>query len=188
MSDFHPDLDDQLAEAGDPEQSTFVIDDMDKANWAVRKLAVYAAKLAEAEAFAQRERDRLDVWLAGEREAAADSSSFLSGLLRRYHEDRLAEDPKAKTIHLPAGDLTARKSPDRWEVDDDEHLIAWAEQSGWGEVVRRRDPEVDRNALKRTFHVAPGGTVLAPDGEVVPGVTVTEGEVSFKVKPRVVEQ
>jgi len=54
--------------------------------------------------------------------------------------------------------------------------------------VRRRDPEVDRNALKRTFHVAPGGTVLAPDGEVVPGVTVTEGEVSFKVKPRVVEQ
>jgi hypothetical protein len=186
--DLHHDLDDQLAQIGDEAESSFVIDDIDKANWAVRKLGVYAARLAEAEAFAQRERDNLDVWLAGERERAEQSSSFLAGLLRRYHEDRLEADPKVRTIHLPAGDLTARKSPDRWEVDNDEDLIAWAEQSGWGEVVRRRDPEVDRNALKRTFHVAPGGTVLAPDGEVVPGVTVVEGEVSFKVKPRVVEQ
>lgn len=186
---LYADLDDQLAEIGDPEAAEssgmFTIDSLDKANWAVKKIAVHAAKVAEAEAFVQRERDRLTVWLDGERTKALESTSFLAGLLRRYHEDRLAEDPKAKTIHLPAGDLTARKAPDRWDIDDEEFLVTWAEQAGWGDIVRRRDPEVDRNALKRTFHVTESGAVVAPDGEQVPGVSVTPGEVAFKVRPKV---
>lgn len=184
--DLYPELDELLAEAGDPDTAAdrFVIDSPDAANWALRRLAVHAAKLADAEAFAQRERDRLDLWLAGERHQAEQSSSFLAGLLRRYHEDRLAEDPKAKTIRLPAGELTARKVPAHWDVDD-EMVIEWAQGNGWGEVVRQRDPEVDRPALKRTFHVTQSGTVVAPDGEVVPGITVTEGELSFKVRPKV---
>lgn len=187
----YPELDDQLAEIGDPEaaESTgqFVIDSMDRANWAVRKLAIYAQRLAEAEAFAQRERDRLALWLDGERHSAEQSSSFLAGLLRRYHEDRLAVDPKAKTIPLPAGDLVARKQPDVWNVDDPEYLVEWAEVAGWSEIVRRRDPEVDRAALKRTFHVMADGSVMAPDGEVVPGITVTDGEIRFTVKPKVAD-
>lgn len=181
MSDpeLHPEYDDQLAQIGDAEAAEssgmFVIDNLSKANWAVRKLAVYAAKLAEAEAFAQRERDRLDVWLAGEREAAAESSSFLSGLLRRYHEDRLAEDPKAKTIHLPAGDLTARKSPDRVDVDVPRFVMAQPEGSPFVRVVREPKKTELLKHIKAT-------------GEVPDGVALVEGEVSFKVKPRVVEQ
>lgn len=191
MSDLYPELDDQLADVGDPdspEAERFVIDSIDKANWAVRRIAAQAAKVADAEAFAQRERDRLTIWLDGERTTAMQSMDFLAGLLRRYHEDRLEADPKAKTIHLPAGDLVARKAPDVWQVDDEEFLVTWAEQAGWADVIRRRDPEVDRNALKRTFHVAPDGAVIAPDGEVVPGVTVVKGELGFKVRPRVVDQ
>lgn len=181
---LYADLDDQLAEIGDPDDDRFVIDSLDAANWAVKKIAVHAAKVAEAEAFVQRERDRLTVWLDGERTKALESTSFLAGLLRRYHEDRLAEDPKAKTIHLPAGDLTARKGPDRWDIDEPTFLT-WAQDNLREDVIRRR-VEVDRQALKRApYRVTVSGTVVDPDGEVIPGVTVTEGEVRYSVKPKV---
>lgn len=198
---IYPELDNQLAEVGDPDAAAaFVIDSPDAANWAIRKIAVHAKRVADAEAFAQREVDRISLYLAGEREQAEQSTSFLAGRLRRYHEDRLAEQgidvhsvdrgawekARDKTIKLPAGELVARKQPDVWDLDD-ETVLEWAEANGWQDVIRRRDPEVDRPALKRTFHVAPGGSVIAPDGEVVPGITVTEGDLSFKVKPRVVD-
>lgn len=200
---LYPELDDALAEAGDPDTAadTFVIDSPDSANWALRKLAVHAAKLAEAEAFAQRERDRLDLWLAGERHQAEQSSSFLAGLLRRYHEDRLAEQgidvhavdrkmwdkARDKTIKLPAGELTVRRS-DHWDIDD-ATFLAWAEQNGHEDVIRRRDPEVDRNAVKKAYgSLVDDGRVVVGEGderELVPGITVTEGELSFKVRPKV---
>lgn len=184
-----PELDDQLAELGDPEAAealgVFAIDSLDKANWAVRKIAVHAQRLADAEAFAKREFARLTLWLEGERDTAEQSSSFLAGLLRRYHEARLAEDPKAKTLHLPAGDLVARKQPDVWDIDD-ETLLVWAEANNRNDIVRRPEPEVDRNAVKKAFAAAAGKAVTS-DGDVVPGITVTDGETKFTVKPRVFE-
>lgn len=195
--DLYPELDEQLANVGDEEATGFVIDSPDAANWALRKLAVHAAKLADAEAFAQRERDRLDLWLAGERHQAQQSSSFLAGLLRRYHEDRLAaqgidvhtvdkatwDKARDKTLKLPAGTLEARKQPDQWDIDD-RALLDWARRNGRADIVRPRPDEVDRNTVKRVFTIA-DGRALTVDGEVVDGITVTEGELSFKVKPKV---
>lgn len=206
MGDFDtfPELDDQLAEIGDPEAAaesgTFVIDSIDAANWAVSKLAIHASRLAECEAFARRELARLTLWLEGQREQAEQASSFLAGLLRRYHEGRLAEQGidvhdvsrdewgkvRDKTIKLPAGELVARKGADEWLVDDDV-LLAWAKANKRTDIVRPRPDEVDRNAVKQAF-IAAAGKAVTTDGDVVPGITVTEGELKFKVRPRVVDQ
>lgn len=200
--DLFPELDDQLATLAEEglddaalAESTgmFVIDSLDKANWAVRRIAVATGRLAESEGFARRERERLELWLEGERQRAERSTAFLAGLLRRYHESRLAEDPKAKTIRLPAGELVCRKASDAWDIDDAE-FIAWAEANRREDLLRRKDPEVDRNAVKKALmpaiEPAPTDPVVVFDenGEVVPGVRVVGGEPTFKVKPREVDR
>lgn len=185
---IYPELDDQLAAIDDPEAAEssglFVIDSLDAANWAVRKLAVHTARFAKVEAFARRERERLDNYVEGERQRAERATGFLAGLLRRYHESRLAEDPTAKTIRLPAGDLTARKAPDVWDIDPDV-FVAWAEANRREDLIRRPGVEVDRNAVKKLFTVTDRGVVDPATGEVVDGVTVTVGEDTYKVRPHV---
>lgn len=196
MGTVHP-LDDAQLDAqveailDDPETAAesglFEINNKDRANRAVWKIGRIQADLADDEALYKAERERLDAWITDRRLRAEQAVAFLTALTAGFHAIVLEDDPKKKTIKLPAGDLVARQQPAQWVVDDPEHLIMWAEQNGWGDVVRRRDPEVDRPALKRTFHVTPDG-VLSPDGERVPGVTVVEGETKFSVKPRQVDQ
>jgi len=170
------------------ESGMFEVRNKDRANRAVWKVGRIQADLAEAEAVYKSERERLDAYIVDERLRAEKAIEFLTALTAGYHAIVLEDDPKRKTIRLPAGDLVARKQPDVWSVDDPEHLIEWAKQAGWAEIVRERDPEVDRAALKKTFHVAPGGSALAPDGERVPGVTIVEGDTKYSVKPRVFDQ
>lgn len=166
----------------------FEVKNKSNANKAVWKIGRIEGDLAEDEALYRAELARLDAWITDRRLRAERAIEFLTTLTAGYHAILLEQDPKRKTVKLPAGDLVARKQPDVWAVDDADYLIEWAKQSGWGEVVRQRDPEVDRAALKKTFHVAPGGSVIAPDGERVPGVTVTPGEIRYVAKPRVVDE
>ena len=205
--DTYPELDDALAAIGDPEAAEssgmFVIDSLSKANWAVRKLAIYAARLSEAEAFAREESARLALYLAGERDKAQQSSSFLAGLLRRWHEDRLAEQgidvrtvthdewakARGKTERLLDGESVARRTQPEWDIDAPT-LVAWAEANGREDLIRRPDPEPKRREVKAAFEpvglTPDGGTVpvTTPDGEVVPGVWVTDGTVEFSIRPR----
>jgi hypothetical protein len=198
----YPELDEALAEIGDPEAAEssgmFRIDSLDVANWAVRRIAVHAAKLGEAEAFAQRERDRIELWLLGERERAEQSTAFLAGLLRQYHEARLAENgvdvrtvdrdgwekARDKTIRLPAGELVARRGEARWEMDE-AVLIPYLRQHA-RELIRNPDPQIDKRAVKAALQdrVTEDGFAVNGEGEPIPGIRVHEPEVSFKVRPR----
>ena len=94
-----------------------------------------------------------------------DRISYYDGLLADYHRRRLAETGE-KTLRLPYGiALTARRTPDRVEVDEG------ALASLPDEYVRvRREP--DRRALMD--HVR-------QTGEIPPGVTLIPGEVRFTV-------
>lgn len=210
VPDLFPELDNQLAELGDPDAAassgTFVIDSLSKANWAVRKLAIYASRLAEAEEFVRQERDRLNAFLADERDRAEQSSSFLAGLLRRWHETRLAEQGidvrtvtaeewakvRGKTERLLSGESVARRSQPEWDIDT-EAFVAWAEANKREDLIHRPDPQPKRREIKAALtpvELTPdAGTVPAvtADGEVVPGVWVTDGAVEFTVLPKVDE-
>lgn len=167
----------------------FEVNNKDRANRAVWKIGRIEADLGEDEALYKAERARLEAWITDRRVRAERAVEFLTTLTAGFHAIVLAEDPKRKTITLPAGDLVARKQPDVWEIDGAE-VLAWAEENGRADLVRTRDPEVDRPAVKKALRPAEGSSrALDPDsGELVPGVRVTPGEVRFTAKPRVVDQ
>lgn len=184
--ELHPDLDDQLNVALKDTQAAassgaFQVTTLEHANWAVRKIAQHRAVLAESEALYDTERARLDAWRADQQARCADACEFLGGLLRRFHEDRLVDDPKAKTIRLPAGDLVARKAPDRIDVDLDA-FVPWAQATGRDDLLRVK-VEPDKPAIRQAVgDVMEDGRVVHGDtGEFMPGVTWIDGDVRFSV-------
>lgn len=134
--------------------------------------------LAADEEVVQAEKERLDEWLA--RRRVQRDTTYLEACLRQFHEARLAQDRKAKTLHLPSGTLVARKKPAAWDIND-EQFIPWA-QTHRADLLRIK-VEVDRAAVKAALVVNDDGRVLDMDtGEFLDSVTVTPGDVTFTIK------
>lgn len=98
--------------------------------------------------------------------------------LRRFHEAALARDPRSKTIGFPNGKLKARAGQPSWEIDDGE-FIDWARANGAADLLRVTYAP-DRVTMKHRLGVVDGHAVT-PDGEVIPGIEVNDGETSFTV-------
>lgn len=163
----------------DEERAAWSIDSTDAANWALRKLARARASIAEVERQAEVERARIDDWVAGERRRGERDVSFFEGALVAWHAERLGADPDARTIRLPAGTLSARKAPDSWKAQDEAAFLAWAEANRPALVRVKREPNIAD--AKRVLEARGPGVVDPQTGEIVPGLVVEVGGLTFKV-------
>lgn len=182
---MYDDLEDRIT--GPAPVEGFTVDSLERADWAVRKIARSRRRLAEAKELAAAERKRIDEWEAEQVARCQSATEYLEELLTRYHRDVLKDDPKAKTIRLPAGELVARKLPDALVCDGGVDCIAWAELNAPDTVAVRKT--VDRSKMKRRLVVGSterpeGFEAIDPStGQVVPGFWWTQvDEVSFKVR------
>ena len=179
ITDAWDDLDDALSEPL-PIESVDAIDPT-MAERMLRRVLRLRRQYDADEAVAKAQREQVDAWLARRKARMETDTAYLEECLRQYHEARLAEDPKARTIHLPSGTLAARKKPDAWVFDDDA-FIEWA-QARTPELLRTK-VEIDRPTVKQTLVVNDDGRVLHFDsGEFVDSVRVEPGEVTFTLKP-----
>lgn len=154
------------------------LEDHDTAERMLRSVARRKRELARSEELARIQHERIDEWLAAERSRLA--TDYFEACLTDYHAALLDQDPKAKTIHLPSGDLTSRAGQPRWEIDD-EPFLAWAEVYGPSLVRVKKEPDVPQ--IKAALQADPGrGVAVDQAGEIVPGVRVLAAETSFKVK------
>jgi hypothetical protein len=89
-----------------------------EADWALRKLAQARSRVAEHDALAAAEERRLHDWHRAVCEPLERDIEYFTSILREWHERQLAEDPKRKTVSLPAGKLVAAKNPDSIAIED----------------------------------------------------------------------
>lgn len=182
----------QALVAVDVADEAFVVDNLDKAAWAVAKIRRHRARLTEAEGTWTEWRKRIDDWIDGERHRAEQATSHLEHLLRRYHEQRITEDnpdaatwadvKRSKTIRTPAGDLVARKAPDRVEVDE-AVFVAWATDHAADMLTPPKPRTPDKRAIKAAVGevMADGQVVDGVTGVFLPGVTWVDGDVTYTV-------
>lgn len=164
----------------------FVIDNDQKANWALRKIRHLKNKKNKNEEFAkteiktiQKEIDEVNSWLESENSSLNNDIEYMEGLLRVYAEQLKADDPELKTHKLPFGQLQFRKQRKKWEYDNDK-LLKFAEKNLKDAVkVKKR---VDKRKLKRKIKVVGDKAVVADTGEVIEGIKVIERGEKFKVK------
>lgn len=178
MQETLPDYESSTTQPIDRER--FRVDDDAKATWAMRKLRAIEAKVAENQRIATDERARIDEWLERVNEPLAQDAAYFRGLLIEYarHEREAAD---RKTVITPYGSVKSRAGQPKWHVDA-AVFLDWARVSHPDLIRVKEEPNL--TAIKEVVLPVPGlpDIAVTPDGEPVPGITVTPADTSYTVE------
>ena len=161
------------------EQITFVVDDDQKAEWCL-------AKIREAEAEKQRWKEFYEDRLAKVNAAEDAKIERMRFFLEQYFRTVPHKETKTQqSYQLPSGKLVLKHQAPEVERDDDQ-LIPWLRENYEGDYVKTKE-SVDWSALKKAFQDDEligviGENYVTHDGEIIPGITVTERPDVFKVE------
>lgn len=148
------------------------VDSDERADYALRRAAMFAEERARAEAFARQQKQQIDAWLAARVKPLAEGEAFFLGSAADYARRLREADPTFRTLPLPAGKLTAHDGRAGVDVEDADAFTAWALEQGHDDVVKvEMTPKLREIASRYTVQGdrfvsgEPGG-----DAEVVPGI------------------
>jgi len=163
----------------------FIIDNDDKATWALRKIRHMKEKQKENEELAesqiekiQEEIDEIEHWLDKENGKIQNNIDFMKSKLKNYAMELKDENPDLKTHSLPFGALKFRKKRPKWNYDDDK-LLEFTENN-LEEAVKVKK-KVDKRKLKKKAEVVGNKAVLKDTGEIIEGVSVVQRPEKFKI-------
>lgn len=172
-------LDSQLPQG--EERERFIIDDEQKANWAMRKIKHLQEKKQEKEKIAKEEIERINQWLQAETESIDRDIEFFSGLLEAYMRDLNRKDPRKKSLSLIHGRLQLRKQQPIFKYDD-KKLVEWLKKTRHTNLVRVEE-KPDKKELRKLLVTANGKAIIKSTGEIVEGIEVEErNEPAFSLK------
>jgi phage host-nuclease inhibitor protein Gam len=155
--------------------------DVDQAERLLRARAGMLRELGRLEQFAERQIREIAAWrddrTSGLRRRLAGVEKILEQWFRAVNRD----EPKRKTEKLPHGTVKLRERPYSVEVTDEEALRGWL----WSNRPDLLDITVKPKAgqVKAAFEPGPvvsehedvvWHAVMAPEGEVVPGIVLTK--------------
>lgn len=185
MSNLAEKLEEYLDEqSGIADVRHFTIDDKDRADWAVRKIATYQSKIKEAEAVAGKRIAQVNAWLDSITKENMEQIAFFEGLLRPFAEQEL-QGAKKRSFSLPSGTVGFRKAQPKYLIGGEpvsgknEKLTKWVKENSKEHLVVKE--ETNWTDFKKTLNVQ-GGQAITADGEIVPGIVVEEQPDTFYVK------
>ena len=161
-----------------PQKEAFIVDDLSKATWAMRKLRSVVAGLEANTEIAIAEKARIDFWLMEVNKSLIQEREYFENHLTMYLRKEREKDPETKTISTPYGKITSRVTQAKWEPM--EELTDWL--LNHKDTLVRIKYEVDKTELKKTYKVD-GTQVIDPTtGEVVPFIQIIPSDISYKVE------
>ncbi len=155
------------------EKKPFEVTDDGAAQWCLRKIA-------EAEAERARWKEHYETQLAMMNDRLDRTIGFFEGKLFHYFNTVPHKTTRTQEVYaLPGGRLIMKKQQPKIEKDNTV-LVKWLEENGMRDLVKVTK-SADWAGLKKCVFVD-GGKVITLDGEVVPGLTVTELPDAFEVR------
>lgn len=153
----------------------FAVKDDATAQWCMKKIK-------EAEKDRAMWKAHYDAQMEKVNKAADDSVAYFTAKLEEYFANVPHKATKTQESYsLPGGKLIRKKQQPKFETDD-EALVPWLEDNFMGQLVKVKK-SADWAALKKVCSVTPDGEHVATDeGEIIPGVTVTQRPDVFKVE------
>jgi len=162
-------IEDVLGEMPDVQEG-FVLDSLEKANWAMGKIVAAEKGMSERTALANTYAARITAWLTEANKSDLGTANHMRGLLAPWVAKTL-EGGKARSVKLLGGVAGYRTSPDTLEVVDETLALAIL-QSEYPRFVRVKE-SVDKVALKAHMKAT---------GECFEGIELKAGETAFYVK------
>lgn len=188
MQDLAESLGEFLNIETDLEQQSqkFVIDDDNKADWAVRKIIKLQQKTADAKKLAAEQIAKIKEWQSGIEDDNDSSIEFFMGLLRPYAEQQL--DGKKKTVKLPSGNISFRSVEPSFFIAEEK---VTSKSKKLTDHIEKLAPEfiiteksTDWTKFKDTLTVMEDGRVISSNGEILDFIEAVEYPDSVNVKER----
>jgi hypothetical protein len=153
----------------------FTVTDDSAAQWCMKKIKEAEADRAMWKAHYEAQMEKVN-------KAADESIAYFTAKLEEYFANVPHKATKTQESYtLPGGKLIRKKQQPKFETDD-EALVPWLEENFMGQLVKVKK-SADWAALKKVCSVTPDGEHVATDeGEIIPGVTVTQRPDVFKVE------
>ena len=167
----------ELAELTEEEQH-FMVDDDQKAEWCIRKIAEARKEMMDWIEFYVAQTDKV-------KDKCERRIQFFQAMLEKYFYTVPHKQAKTQSSYqLPSGKLIMKAQGPDYERDEAQ-LLPWVKTNA-PEMVKVKE-SVDWSGLKKSLETADGlqivdGHVITPDGEILPGVNVVERPNIFKVE------
>lgn len=144
----------ELASSVAEGKSTWAVDSLDRAVWAMSKLAQLERDKDLVDLAAKRRIDIITAWRAANTKEFVRGIEYFTYLLTRFHQGEHAADERRISIPLPDGTLVSRKTQQKLEFDDD-RFIGWAQTRSEAEQdqLLKRKPEVSKTGAKQLLKV-----------------------------------
>jgi phage host-nuclease inhibitor protein Gam len=165
-----------------PEEAKFEITDKNSLNWAFRKVSALKAQEKEIKQLADAERERISDWERSEISTISNSLAFFETIVAAYHAKQLEEDPKAKTISTPYGKSKSRKSKEAPEKENEEAILQHVIENGMDDYIKTSLKWADLKKAVKIVEIAGEKAVVDENGQLVPGMTVKTGSISFSLE------
>lgn len=177
----NPNYDYQAETPEEVHNDSFTIDTPDLANWAFKKIKQLNNAIEDKEAYAKREKERIDEWLKKETQPDKDSVAFFETHLVTYYQRLQAEDPKAK-LSTPHGKVQSRKRQPKWEFDDDK-MISYLQEADPDKLELQY--KYNKTEIKKALQLLETETdmkVIDENGQLLDFIRVTPQGPSYTVK------
>lgn len=149
--------------------SDWMILDDDTAGWASRRLAKATERIAEINAWADREIQRIKDVAVGQARQHHNDVEFFTAHLTAYLRALNANGKARRTLDLPGGRLSLRKRRPTLRIDDETAFVAYLHSLDASSLVRVRET-IDKVALNRAVTIADDVVVLTATGQILDGV------------------
>ena len=159
------------------EENAFTVRDDASAEWCMQKIR-------EAEADRTMWKKHYEAQMEKVNQAADSAVQYFTAKLEEYFATVPHKATKTQESYsLPGGKLVQKKQQPEYKTDGDE-LIQWLKDNFMFDFVKTKTVEsADWAGLKKIVSITPDGAhVATEDGEIVPGVTVTQRPDVFKVE------
>lgn len=175
-----PVADDYVDDERPEVQGRWAIENLDAADWALRRLADLQREKAENEAIARRRIEEIQMRLATLNKRAERGIAYFEAKLTEWAKANRAEliPGKKKTRDLPSGSISFRKKGGGLVVVDEAALLKWAEEQGLEKGLVRIKVEPALSEIKKQLGEGevPPGMDVEPEREEVVVKTVKRGE------------
>ena len=167
------------------EQERFAVTDEASAEWCLEKMEENEKARALIEEQYKRMIARHEQWRADALAELESSDAYLKGLLLPWAQEKVA-DGKKKSVKLPSGVIGFRKGAEDWKMGKEKAeatnaaLLAFVKENDVSFV--KVQESVRWGDYKKTLTVMEDGRVVSATGQIIEGMTVTQGAPSFYVE------
>ena len=173
-------LQEYLENSIQPEEH-FIIDNDEKANWALRKIKAKQEQKNANKELAAREMLKIQEWVAGVNGPLENDVFYLEDMLESYTRAKRKLDPKFKSQKLPEGTFGLKKQQPEF-TRTDISLLNFFQENGLEQFIQVKETKTPKWAeFKKFCEVKSGKLIHKETGLVVDVVGVVEREERFEV-------